>query len=107
MKELVYAYLTKNYYLVDMIGWDIFSKETKCQAYNLVFELHKVFSITGEEAREFADSWANSIEPDIDLHLYWVMTTPKPFKSPGIYTQERDTNLVERTKELVEAGEYY
>lgn len=93
-----------------MIGWDIFSKETKCQAHNLVFELHKIFTITGEEAREFADSWANNIEPDIDLHLYWVMTTPKPFTgfvSPGIYTTEYDDSIVERAKVLIDAGEYY
>lgn len=110
MEELIHKYLSKNYYLKDVIGWDIYCIESNMRKDELARELASIFSITRDEGRIFTNNWANNIEPDIDLHLYWFQTTKEQvyqfngFKSPGVHTIESDFNLVERNRELAEAG---
>ena len=96
MEELVHAYLTRNCIIIDVIGDDIMCKETGVRKYHLAKELSQVFSISEIEARVYADSWSVKVKPDVDLCLYWVMTTPtnsETFMSPGVYCREYDDSI--------------
>lgn len=81
MEELVHRYLTKNYILEDNLGYDIMCKHDGYRKNNLCVELAKVFTIAEKEARAYSDTWAINQVPDVDLHVYWVMSVAREYSS--------------------------
>ncbi len=82
MEQLVWKYLTANCVLFDCIGYDIMCKHTDIRRVHLAYELSVIFNITESEAQQYTQRWAENIEPNVDLNLYWTitkkMTLPKP-----------------------------
>lgn len=72
MYDLVARYLSKTCVIEDCLGYDIMCKFYGHQKWCLEKELSEIFTITYNEARLYADLWAVSIEPDVDLNVYWA-----------------------------------
>lgn len=82
METFIYDYLTKNYYLdTSDVGNDgvyllLDTRRFKAPtpSHKLLNDIMTIFALDIDTSKDIINSWANSINPNIDLEFYWKTT---------------------------------